>query len=90
VLCTETSYTFEIQKIVNGQRMIAPLIVHGGTDLKPEVVKRLVALGSAKFNVSTDLKYAPIDVTYDAVAGLPTEPPPDRRSPQRRNMAEYL
>jgi tagatose 1,6-diphosphate aldolase GatY/KbaY len=58
----------KIQKIVNGQRMIAPLIVHGGTGLKPEVVKRLVALGGAKFNVSTDLKYALIDATYDYIS----------------------
>ncbi len=55
----------KIQKIVNGERINTPLIVHGGTGLKPEVVKRLVALGGAKFNVSTDLKYALIDTTYD-------------------------
>ena len=57
-----------IQQIVNSQRIIAPLIVHGGTGLKPEVVKRLVALGGAKFNVSTDLKYALIDATYDYIS----------------------
>ena len=57
----------KIQKIVNGERIIAPLIVHGGTGLKPEVVRRLVALGGAKFNVSTDLKYALIDATYDYI-----------------------
>jgi ketose-bisphosphate aldolase len=55
----------KIQRIVNGDRIRAPLIVHGGTGLKPEVVRRLVALGGAKFNVSTDLKYALIDATYD-------------------------
>ena len=58
----------KIQAIVNGTRMIAPLVVHGGTGLKPDVVKRLVALGGAKFNVSTDLKYALIDATYDYIA----------------------
>jgi tagatose 1,6-diphosphate aldolase GatY/KbaY len=58
----------KIQKIVNGQRINAPLIVHGGTGLKPEVVKRLVALGGAKFNVSTDLKYALIDATYEYIS----------------------
>jgi tagatose 1,6-diphosphate aldolase GatY/KbaY len=56
-----------IQQIVNGQRIIAPLIVHGGTGLKADVVKRLVALGGAKFNVSTDLKYALIDATHDYI-----------------------
>ena len=58
----------KIQKIVNGQRINAPLIVHGGTGLKPEVVRRLVALGGAKFNVSTDLKYALIDATHDYIS----------------------
>jgi tagatose 1,6-diphosphate aldolase GatY/KbaY len=58
----------KIQKIVNGERIIAPLIVHGGTGLKPEVVRRLVGLGGAKFNVSTDLKYALIDATYDYIS----------------------
>lgn len=58
----------KIQQIVNGDRINVPLIVHGGTGLKPEVVRRLVALGGAKFNVSTDLKYALIDATYDYIA----------------------
>jgi tagatose 1,6-diphosphate aldolase GatY/KbaY len=58
----------KIQKIVNGERINAPLIVHGGTGLKPEVVRRLVTLGGAKFNVSTDLKHALIDATYDYIA----------------------
>jgi len=58
----------KIQRIVNGDRINVPLIVHGGTGLKPEVVRRLVALGGAKFNVSTDLKYALIDATYDYIA----------------------
>jgi tagatose 1,6-diphosphate aldolase GatY/KbaY len=62
-----------IQQLVNGQGILAPLIVHGGTGLKPEVVKRLVALGGAKFNVSTDLKHAWIDATYDYIAAHRTQ-----------------
>ena len=31
------------------------------------MVKRLVALGGAKFNVSTDLKYALIDSAYEYI-----------------------
>ena len=58
----------DIQKIVNGDQVRAPLIVHGGTGLKPDVVKRLVALGGAKFNVSTDLKYALIDGTFEYIS----------------------
>jgi tagatose 1,6-diphosphate aldolase GatY/KbaY len=41
-----------------------PLVVHGGTGLQPDVVKRLVSLGGAKYNVSTDLKHTLIDTTY--------------------------
>ena len=63
----------KIQRIVNGDRIKAPLIAHGGTGLKPEVVRRLVALGAAKFNVSTDLKYALIDATRDYIASHPDE-----------------
>ena len=63
----------QIQQLVNGQGILAPLIVHGGTGLKPEVVKRLVSLGGAKFNVSTDLKHAWIDATYDYIASHRTE-----------------
>jgi len=62
-----------IQEIVNGNGIVAPLIVHGGTGLKPEVVRRLVALGGAKFNVSTDLKLASIDATYEYITAHRTE-----------------
>ncbi len=51
---------------VNGPRV--PLVIHGGTGLKPEVVKRLVALGGSKFNVSTDLKHALIDSTFEYIS----------------------
>jgi fructose/tagatose bisphosphate aldolase len=32
------------------------------------VVKKLVALGGAKFNVSTDLKHSLIDTTYEYIS----------------------
>ena len=47
----------EINQLINGEGVKVPLVVHGGTGLAPEVVKRLVSLGGAKFNVSTDLKH---------------------------------
>ncbi|MFP4224676.1 MAG: ketose-bisphosphate aldolase [Phycisphaeraceae bacterium] len=56
------------QEAVNGETFRAPLIVHGGTGLKEDVVRRLVEAGGAKFNVSTDLKYALIDATADYIA----------------------
>ncbi len=45
-----------------------PLVIHGGTGLKPEVVKKLVSLGGSKFNVSTDLKHVLIDSTFEYIS----------------------
>jgi ketose-bisphosphate aldolase len=56
-----------INEMLNGDGMETPMIIHGGTGLKPEVVRRLVSMGGAKFNVSTDLKHALIDSTYDYI-----------------------
>jgi tagatose 1,6-diphosphate aldolase GatY/KbaY len=55
----------KIWKLLNGQQIKAPLVVHGGTGLPPDTVKRLVSLGGSKFNVSTDLKHTLIDTTFD-------------------------
>jgi fructose-bisphosphate aldolase class II/tagatose 1,6-diphosphate aldolase GatY/KbaY len=38
-----------------------PIALHGGTGLSDEVFKRCIALGCAKVNISTQLKYAFID-----------------------------
>jgi tagatose 1,6-diphosphate aldolase GatY/KbaY len=57
----------KIFKIVNGQGVQAPLVVHGGTGLPREYVERLISLGGSKFNVSTDLKHALIDSTYNYI-----------------------
>ena len=54
----------KIFKLINGKGVKIPLVVHGGTGLQPDVVKRLVSLGGSKFNVSTDLKHVLIDATY--------------------------
>jgi tagatose 1,6-diphosphate aldolase GatY/KbaY len=40
-----------------------PVVIHGGSGLPDRTVKRLVALGGAKFNVSTDMKHALLDAT---------------------------
>jgi tagatose 1,6-diphosphate aldolase GatY/KbaY len=53
--------------LINGKEIRAPLVVHGGTGLQPDVVKTLVSLGGAKYNVSTDLKHTLIDTTYDYI-----------------------
>jgi len=42
-------------------------VVHGGTGLSEEYAKKLVEMGGAKFNVSTELKYTLIDTTYNYI-----------------------
>jgi ketose-bisphosphate aldolase len=54
-----------IAKKINGNGPTTPLVIHGGTGLSDETVKRLVSLGGSKFNVSTELKHCLIDTTYD-------------------------
>jgi tagatose 1,6-diphosphate aldolase GatY/KbaY len=56
-----------INETINGRGVRTPLVVHGGTGLKPEVVRRLVALGGAKYNVSTDLKHVMLDAVCDYI-----------------------
>ena len=58
----------KIFDLFNAEEPKVPLVIHGGTGLKPEVVKRLVALGGSKFNVSTDLKHALIDSTFEYIS----------------------
>jgi fructose-bisphosphate aldolase class II len=45
------------------------LVVHGGTGLPRDYVKRLIKLGGSKFNVSTDLKRTLIDATHEYLSG---------------------
>ena len=58
----------KISNLINGREIRVPLVIHGGTGLKPDVAKKLVSLGGSKFNVSTDLKHTLIDTTYDYIA----------------------
>ena len=54
--------------IFNKKQAKVPLVIHGGTGLQPDVVKKLVALGGCKFNVSTDLKHTLLDATYEYIS----------------------
>ena len=58
----------KIASLINGRELRVPLVIHGGTGLKPDVAKKLVSLGGSKFNVSTDLKHTLIDTTYDYIS----------------------
>jgi tagatose 1,6-diphosphate aldolase GatY/KbaY len=57
-----------IHRKLNTPELVAPLIIHGGTGLQTDVVKRLIAAGGAKYNVSTDLKHALIDTSANYLA----------------------
>lgn len=48
-----------LEEITN--KIDIPLALHGGTGLSVEVFKKCIALGCAKVNISTQLKYAFID-----------------------------
>lgn len=57
-----------IAQLINGQGARIPLVIHGGTGLPQDYVEKLVSLGGAKFNVSTELKHALIDTVYGYIA----------------------
>lgn len=54
----------KINQMLNGHGIKTPLVVHGGTGLPEDYIKRLLEMGGAKFNVSTELKHTLIDTTY--------------------------
>ncbi len=58
----------KINEMLNGNGVKTPLVVHGGTGLSEEYAKRLVAMGGAKFNVSTELKHAMLDAIYTYIS----------------------
>ncbi|MFZ1041407.1 MAG: class II fructose-bisphosphate aldolase [Anaerolineales bacterium] len=54
-----------INKMLNGNGIKTPLVVHGGTGLPEDYIKKLLAAGGAKFNVSTELKHTLIDAKFE-------------------------
>lgn len=62
-----------IQEQLNGAGLRFPLVVHGGTGLPESTVRRLVAIGGAKLNVSTELKHVLIDALYSYIDTHRTE-----------------
>ncbi len=54
----------KINQLLNGGGVKVPLVVHGGTGLPEDYCKRLIEMGGAKFNVSTELKHTLIDAVY--------------------------
>jgi fructose-bisphosphate aldolase class II len=58
----------QINRILNGGGVKTPLVVHGGTGLPADYITRLIEMGGAKFNVSTELKHALIDSSFGYVS----------------------
>jgi tagatose 1,6-diphosphate aldolase GatY/KbaY len=56
-----------INKMLNGNGIKTPLVVHGGTGLPEDYIKKLLEAGGAKFNVSTELKRVLIDAKYEYI-----------------------
>ncbi len=54
-----------IHKMLNGNGIKTPLVVHGGTGLPDDYITKLLAAGGAKFNVSTELKHTLIDAKFE-------------------------
>jgi ketose-bisphosphate aldolase len=69
----DTERFARINELLNRPKVRVPLVVHGGTGLKEDVVRTLVAGGGAKFNISTDLKYVLLNTTKQYLQEHPTE-----------------
>jgi ketose-bisphosphate aldolase len=54
-----------INKMLNGNGIKTPLVVHGGTGLPDDYIVKLLEAGGAKFNVSTELKHTLIDAKFE-------------------------
>ncbi len=57
-----------INRLLNGKTIKTPLVVHGGTGLPEDYIKKLIEAGGAKFNVSTELKRTLIDAKYEYIS----------------------
>jgi len=57
-----------INQMLNGSGIKTPLVVHGGTGLPEDTIKKLLAAGGAKFNVSTELKRTLIDAKFEYIS----------------------
>ncbi len=57
----------KINQLLNGKTIKTPLVVHGGTGLPEDYIKKLIEMGGAKFNVSTELKRTMIDAQFDYI-----------------------
>jgi tagatose 1,6-diphosphate aldolase GatY/KbaY len=67
-----------IHKMLNGNGIKIPVVVHGGTGLPEDYIQKLLAAGGAKFNVSTELKHTMIDAKYEYITAHRNEYDPGK------------
>jgi tagatose 1,6-diphosphate aldolase GatY/KbaY len=60
----------KINQLLNSDEVKTPLVVHGGTGLPDDYITKLVEVGGAKFNVSTELKRTLINTTYNYISDI--------------------
>ncbi|HVM72849.1 MAG TPA: class II fructose-bisphosphate aldolase [Anaerolineales bacterium] len=58
----------KINEMLNGKTIKTPLVVHGGTGLPEDYIKKLIEMGGAKVNVSTELKRTMIDAQFEYIS----------------------
>ncbi len=58
----------KINQMLNGSGIKTPLVVHGGTGLPEDYIRKLIEMGGAKFNVSTELKHTMIDAQFEYIS----------------------
>lgn len=56
-----------INKMLNGNGVKTPVVVHGGTGLPDDYIEKLLDAGGSKFNVSTELKRTLIDAKWEYI-----------------------
>jgi len=75
----------QIFRLLNGDKIRTPLVVHGGTGLPADYVSRLIAEGGSKFNVSTELKRTWIDAVFEYISANRDEYDPGKLDKHAKN-----
>ena len=85
----------KINEMLNGKKIVTPLVVHGGTGLPEGYIKKLIEMGGAKVNVSTELKRTLIDAKFEYISAHREEYEPGKidiavRDAIRKKVGYYI
>ena len=85
----------KINQMLNSKTVKTPLVVHGGTGLSEEYIKKLIEMGGAKFNLSTELKRTLIDAKFEYISAHREEYEPGKidiavRDAIRKKVGYYI